>query len=161
PNSSEYEGPAAVGAGAVQEGGALGAVGHDRGAEAAAERGGEGELEAGLDRELVGQRAGAVERRVRAQGLVGGGELGAGPRGVAARGLRGCLGGAAGAAGDVGGFVGGRQRRAALGDDRGEPLLLALGGGALLLERRQLTLELGLAVGRKLRQLGLQRLDAR
>ena len=138
-----------------------GEVVDDGGAQPAAEAGGERQLVAGLDLELVGQRAGIARgRRVRAQELVGRRELGPDARGVAARGLGGALGRAARGAGDVAGLVGLGQRRAALLDGRGE-LGDARGRGvALRGQRGELALERLGALRVELLELGLERLDA-
>ena len=96
---------------------------------------------------------------MRAQELVGGGELGADARGVAARGLDRAVGLVARAARRFGGSVGLHERRAArldLGAERGDARLRL---APCLLQRRDLALELGLLVAVQAPELGLELLD--
>ena len=84
---------AAVGAGAIEQRRPRGEVVDHGGPQAAVERGGDGQLVAGVDVELVGERRGAMGRAgVMAQELVDGGELAADSRGLPARRLHGALG---------------------------------------------------------------------
>ena len=84
----------AVGAGGVEQRAALAHAVGERGAQLAAERGGDRALVAGRDLERVGERARAGQAAAAggggagAQELVAGGELGADARGLAARGLQ-------------------------------------------------------------------------
>jgi hypothetical protein len=95
-----------------------------------------------------------------AQELIGGGELGADARGVAARRLGRALGRPARGAGDVAGLVGLDQRGPALLERRGQLGGTGGGGVALLGQRRQLALERLGALRVELVELRLQRLDA-
>jgi hypothetical protein len=131
-----------------------------RGGQAPVERGGDRELEAGLDLEGGREGPGAAGRPGRrAQVLVARGELGADARGLAARGLHALLRGAALAPRRLAAAVGLGQRGAALGHEPGggdEPRGgLVLGDG----ERGELALELLLALAVQALELGLQRGD--
>jgi hypothetical protein len=152
---------ASVAAGLVEQGRAGGEVVDDRGAEAAVEGGGERKLVALLDLELARQRAGAAGGAgVGAQELVDGGELGAHPGGLAARGLDAALGlapaGPGGLRGGVGLRPGGGLDPDVLGRRLGARGGLGVGG----LQRLELALELGLALGVEALELVLELLDA-
>src|SRR5205823_12074900 len=140
---------------------ARGEVVDERRAEAAVERGGERELVALVDLELAGQRAGAARGAgVRAQELVGRGELGADAGGLAAGGLDRALGLGARTARAVGRRIRLGQRGAARLDVAGQLRHAPLGLGARALQRRQLALELGLLVAAQALELGLELLEA-
>ena len=127
----------AVAAGAVEQAARSGQVVDDRGAQPPAERGGERELVAGLDLELVGQRRAPARRAgVAAQERVDRGELAADARRLAARPLGRRLGGPAGAAGDLARLVGLGEPGAA-GVDRLRQLGHAGGGGVAGLGERR------------------------
>ena len=136
-----------VGAGSIKQRRPRGPIVDHGGTQAAVERGGYGELVAGVDVELVGEGGGAVGcAGVVAQELVDRGDLTADPRGLPARRLHGTLGVAHLAANPFGGGL----RLFALGLGRGDALGLRgrppAGLGQLLFELGQLTRELGLAV---------------
>ena len=137
-----------------------GQVVDDGRAQPAAEPGGERQLVAGLDLELVGQRARPRARRVRAQELVRRRELGADAGGLAAGRLGRALGGPARGAGDLARLVGLGQRRAALLDRGARARRTGRRGVALRGERRELALERVGALRVELVELRLQRLDA-
>ncbi len=135
-------------------------VGDDRRAQASAERSGDGQLVAGLDLEVVRERTLAARGgRVRAQELIGGGELRADTRGFAAR----LLGGALARTQCTARKLGGTVRLGECGDGAVNlpAQRLGLGGGLLTLgfEAGELTLELSGAFAVEVQQLGLERLD--
>jgi hypothetical protein len=149
---------ASVAAGLVEQGRAGGEVVDDRGAEAAVEGGGERKLVALLDLELARQRAGAAGGAgVGAQELVDGGELGAHPGGLAARGLDAALGLAPAGPGGLRGGVGLRQASART---RTSPALARRAAAPAPAPARELALELGLALLVEALELGLELLDA-
>src|SRR5204863_9351925 len=97
---------------------------------------------------------------VRAQELVGGGELGADARGLAPAGLDRPLGLGAGGARGLGGAVGARERLAVRGHLIAQPRGAVLGVGVRLPQGRELALEVGVLVAVQALELGLELLDA-
>ena len=157
----EDQGGAAVAARAVEQAGALGEVARDGGAQARAERGGEGELVARLGAEVVGQGGGPARgSRVGAEELVAAWPARrrcARPRGGRRRPRSPPRGGPDRAASAV---VSASRRRSAASRGRlGEPLERPRELVSPRLELGQLALEPLAAVLRELGQLGLERGD--